>query len=326
MPALRKDSVGTSWKTPVTGDETIPISKFYLAKPVDSAATINAQLAAGKHLMFTPGVYHVTESININRANTVVMGLGLATITADQGAVAFRIADVDGVKMSGLLIDAGLVESPVLVEVGPVGSRANHSVNPTSLSDVYFRIGGNFSGQAKSSIVINSNDVIGDHFWVWRADHDGQALPVTWADNKSTNGLIVNGNDVTLYGMFVEHHNEYQTIWNGNGGRLYFYQSEMPYEMPTQASWMNGTSNGWASYKVADSVSTHEAWGLGIYSVALTNPLVKASTAIEAPAKPGIKFHNMTTVGISGEITHIINGRGDGVYTEGKFSLARLAE
>lgn len=71
--------------------------------------------------------------------------------------------------------------------------------------------------------------------------------------------MIVNGNDVTMYGLMVEHFLEYQTLWNGNGGRTYFYQSEIPYDVPDQASWMshNGTVNGYASYKVADTVTSH---------------------------------------------------------------------
>lgn len=45
---------------------------------------------------------------------------------------------------------------------------------------------------------------------------------------------------------------------------------------------------------------------------------VKAHSAIEAPAAPGVKFHNLTTVWLNGkggsEITHIINSVGGRVY------------
>jgi len=58
---------------------------------------------------------------------------------------------------------------------------------------------------------------------------------------------------------------QYQTTWNGNGGRTYFYQNEMPYDPPNQASWMNGSTRGYAAYKVANPVTSHEAWGLGSY-------------------------------------------------------------
>ena len=111
------------------------------------------------------------------------------------------------------------------MEVGPTGSSANHSANPTSLHDVFFRVGGAAVGKATVSLRINSNNVIGDHLWIWRGDHgDG----VGWNINTADTGLIVNGNNVTMYGLFVEHYQKYQTIWNGNGGRTYFYQNEMP--------------------------------------------------------------------------------------------------
>jgi hypothetical protein len=80
---------------------------------------------------------------------------------------------------------------------------------------------------------------------------------------------------------------------------------------------MNGKVNGYASYKVADSVTTHEAWGLGIYSYFRDAP-VKLHSAIEAPAVPGVKLHNLTTVWLNGqegsEITHVINELGGRVY------------
>jgi len=110
----------------------------------------------------------------------------------------------------------------------------------------------------------------------------------------------------------VEHHQQYQVLWNGNHGRTYFYQSEIPYDPPTQASYSSGAgSNGWASYKVADSVTSHEAWGLGIYSV-FRRPNVVLSRAIEVPENPGVKFHDIVTIALAqnGEITHIINDAG----------------
>ena len=111
-------------------------------------------------------------------------------------------------------------------------------------------------GRAVVNLRINSNDTIVDHTWIWRADHGSG---VGWNLNTSANGLVVNGNRVTAYGLFVEHHQQFQVLWNGNAGRTYFYQSEIPYDPPDQASYSSGRSpgrriNGWASYKVADGV------------------------------------------------------------------------
>ncbi len=167
-------------------------------------------------------------------------------------------------------------------------------------------------------VTINSNDVVGDNFWLWRADH---GRGVGWNSNKNNTGLIVNGNNVTFYGLFVEHCQEYQTVWNGNGGRVYFYQSEMPYDPPSQEAWRHGDVNGYASYKVADTVTTHEAWGLGVYCVFYAAPVV-AENAIETPTAPGVKMHHMVTIRLAGRrgsgINHVINGTGAAVITTRK--------
>ncbi|MEU8385402.1 RICIN domain-containing protein [Streptosporangium sp. NPDC048865] len=309
VPALRTNSVGTTWAGGAPAGSSIPISQFFVVKPGHTAADINAALAQGLNLLFTPAVYHLNDTIRVTRADTVVLGLGLATLIPDNGVTAMTVADVDGVKVAGLLIDAGTTNSAMLMQVGPAGSSASHAANPTSLHDVYFRVGGAAVGKATQSLVVNSDNVIGDHLWIWRGDHGSG---IGWNTNTAANGLTVNGDDVTMYGLFVEHYQQHQTVWNGNGGRTYFYQNEMPYDPPNQAAWMNGSTQGYAAYKVADSVTTHEAWGLGSYCYFNVNPGVVAARAFEVPNKPGVRFHNMVTVSLGGvgTIRNIINTTG----------------
>ena len=182
------------------------------------------------------------------------------------------------------------------------------------LYDLTVRTGGVMPGRNDAGITIYSRNVVADQIWLWRADHGAGA---SWTGNPTKNGLVVNAEDVTIYGLFNEHHGEYQTLWNGNGGRVYFYQSEIPYDVPSQSAWKAGAGDGYASYKVADTVTTHEAWGLGVYCF-FRDAAVKLTNAIEAPAAPGVRFHNMTTIWLTGhtgsEITHIIDGKGDRVY------------
>jgi hypothetical protein len=310
VPAVARNSAGITWHGGATPGKTIPLSRFYIARAgTDTAATMNAALDAGKNLLLTPGIYELTEPIHMTRADAVVMGLGFATLKPVKGTAALTTADVDGVIVAGLLFDAGETLSPALLEVGPAGSKASHARNPISLHDVFFRVGGAGPGSVKVNLLVNSNDTIVDHTWIWRADH---GKGVGWTQNLSANGMVVNGNNVTVYGLFVEHHQEFQVLWNGNGGRTYFYQSEIPYDPPDQASWTGGSGvNGWASYKVADGVSTHEAWGLGIYSV-FRHPNVVLSRAIEVPRRPDVKFHHMITVALDnlGEISNVINSVG----------------
>ena len=309
VPSVRTNSTATSWANGSPAGNSLSLSTFYVVKPGATASDINTALAAGKNLLVTPGVYHLNQTLQVNRADTVVLGLGLATFIPDNGITAMKVADVDGVKIAGVLFDAGTTTSPSLLEVGPAGSAASPAADPSSLHDVYFRVGGAAVGRATTSLVVNSDNVIGDHTWIWRADHgDG----VGWNTNTADTGLIVNGDNVTMYGLFVEHYQKYQTIWNGNGGRTYFYQNEMPYDPPNQAAWMNGSTLGYAAYKVADSVTTHQAYGLGSYCFFNANPGVAAERAIEAPNRSGVRFQNMVTVSLGGvgTIWHIANGTG----------------
>jgi hypothetical protein len=321
VPALQHDTTGITWHNGSTPGRTVPLSHFYISHAGDSAATINAALASGKNLLLTPGIYDLTEPIRIARKNTIVLGLGYATLLPTNGTPAMTVADVDGVTISGLLFDAGEQQSPSLLEVGPphshthgipgqlAGRGVNHTANPTSLHDVFFRDGGAAIGKVIANLIVNSNNVLIDDTWIWRADH---GHGVGWTLNTSDNGLIVNGNDVTAYGLFVEHHQKFQVVWNGERGRTYFYQSEIPYDPPDQSSWRSSPSqNGWASYKVADSVHTHEAFGLGIYSV-FRHPDVTLTQAIEVPERPTVRFHHIITVALDnlGEISNVIDGTG----------------
>jgi hypothetical protein len=324
VPALRTNGAGITWHGGATPGSSIPLSKFFIAHPGDTSANLNAKLAQGKNLLLTPGLYDLTEPIRVTRANTIVMGLGFATLKPINGTAALTTADADGIILAGILIDAGPVQSPVLVQVGPQGSKASHVKNPISLHDIFFREGGAAVGRTVSNLEINSNDTIIDHTWIWRADHGSG---VGWNQNLSANGLVVNGNNVTAYGLFVEHHQQFQVLWNGNGGRTYFYQSEIPYDPPDQQSYTSAPgTNGWASYKVADSVTTHEAWGLGVYSV-FRHPNVVLTRAIEVPQTSGVRFHHMVTVALDnlGEISNVINNAGGPTATKPRVT-PKLAE
>ncbi|MGW5181233.1 discoidin domain-containing protein [Streptomyces cyaneofuscatus] len=308
VPAKRTDARGVSWNGTPQGT-SIDLNQFYVVKPGATAATINQALAQGLNLLFTPGIYHVDQTINVNRADTVVLGLGLATIIPDNGVTAMKVADVDGVKLAGFLIDAGTVNSPTLLELGPQNSSADHSANPTSIQDVYVRIGGAGAGKATTSIVVNSDDVIIDHTWVWRADH-GEG--VGWETNRADYGVRVYGDDVLATGLFVEHFNKYDVEWYGERGRTIFYQNEKAYDAPNQAAIQNGDTKGFAAYRVDDSVDVHEGWGMGSYCNYNVDPTIRQDHGFKAPVKPGVKFHSLLVVSLGGmgHYNHVINNTG----------------
>jgi len=270
------------------------------------------------NLMLTPGVYNVARSIKVKHADTVVLGLGQATLTAVNGAVPLKVADVPGVVIAGVTIDAGTVESPVLLQVGKrnghVNPKKSDPSDPTTLSDVYFRVGGPHIGRADIALEVNSDNVLIDHTWVWRADHGVEGFSgdtERWNTNTGRNGVVVNGDDVTATGLFVEHFQQYNTVWNGENGTTILYQSELAYDPPSQADWMHGGVNGWAGYKVGDQVRTHHLYGGGVYVFNRNDPSIHTENGFEVPDTPGVQLHHVMTVNLSaGTIDHVVNGVG----------------
>ena len=325
LPALRRDAAGPSWSARNAGrGRSIPLHRFFVARPGDTAATLNAALARGLHLLFTPGVYPLAQTLRVTRPGTVVLGLGFPTLQPLDGITPMTVADVDGVRLAGLLFDAGTANSQVLLAVGTPGSGTRHDADPISVQDVFFRIGGAVAGRATTSLVVDANDTLVDHVWAWRADH-GDVKP-GWTINPADTGLVVNGAHVLATGLFVEHFRQYQVVWNGEDGRTIFFQNEMPYDVPDQAGWTSGHGQGWAAYKVGADVRRHEAWGLGSYcyfAIDHRNTHVVAARAFEAPETPGVRLHNLVTVSLGGNgtIRHIVNDSGASTEASGAAAM-----
>jgi len=329
VPRAQQGSSGITWAGAPNAGRTIPLEDFFVADPSDSVQQINAALARGQHLLLTPGVYDVARSIRVKRADTVVLGLGQATLTAVGGATPLRLADRPGIIVAGVTVDAGTVESPVLLQVGTThgnnGSNKDDPANPTTLSDVYFRVGGPHVGKTEVALEVNSDHVLVDHTWVWRADHGIEGFDTTdgflgdnerWRTNTGRNGVVVNGDDVTATGLFVEHFQQHNTIWNGERGRVVFYQNELPYDPPTQADWTNTDGSlGWAAYKVGDQVRQHQLWGGGVYVYNRNNPAIVTANGYDVPRRPGVRLTHVMTKNLSGPgvIQHVVNGVGDTV-------------
>jgi len=311
VPDLKYNSIGPGWLNNVKDRKSLNLKDFYIVKAgSDNSETINSALAKGKNLLFTPGIYSLDKSLKVSKPGTVIIGIGMATLVPENGNIAMEISDVDGVTVCGLIIDAGQTKSEILMKVGEGVTAVSHKQDPVFLYDMFFRVGGPHEGTASSCLVINSNNVCIDHVWLWRADHGNG---VGWDKNWCANGLIVNGADVTIYGLFNEHFHEYQTLWNGENGRVYFYQSELPYDPPTVESWKHGDTYGYASYKVSDNVKNHEAWGIGIYNVFYNAPVI-VDNAIETPEALESKMHHMIIFWLNGNkesvVKSIINGKG----------------
>jgi hypothetical protein len=314
VPAAQRSSVGASWAAGPTAGSSIPIDQFFIADPADSAKKINNALARGENLIFTPGVYELDRTIEVKRPGTVVLGLGFPTLVPTGGDAAMTVADVTGVKLAGLMFDAGPESSPVLLQVGTRHAHKSDPRDPTSLQDVFFRIGGATPGKATTSLVVNSDNVLLDDIWAWRADHGNG---VGWTSNTADTGVIVNGDNVTAYGLFVEHYQKYEAIWNGENGKVVFFQNEMPYDPPSQAAWMEAPGvDGWAAFKVADTVSSFNGYGMGSYSFFNQGVDIFAANAFEVPSTlPPSSLNDLLTIFLDasagkGGILNVINGTG----------------
>ena len=266
------------------------------------------------NLILTPGVYNLDQTIEVTRPDTVVLGLGFPTLIPENGIVSMTVANAKGMLVSGIIFDAGATNSPVLLQVGSGHPRSdNVASDPTALHDVFFRIGGATAGKATISLVVNSDNVILDDIWAWRADH---GTGVGWTDNTADTGVIVNGDNVTAYGLFVEHYQKYEVMWNGNGGTEIFFQNEMPYDPPSQADWTEAPGvDGWAAFKVASTVTSFRGYGMGSYSFFNQGVNIYAANAFEVPVTlPPSSLNDLLTIFLStagsGGILNVVNGTG----------------
>jgi hypothetical protein len=314
VPSAQTNSSGTTWVNGATPGVPIPIDQFYVAKPGDSASTINDALHSGRNLLLTPGVYRLDQPIAVTRPDTVVLGLGFPTLVPTNGTASMTTVRAKGILISGVIFQAGPVNSAVLLQVGSGRARSdNEGSDPSALTDVFFRIGGAEPGRATTSLVVDSNNVILDDIWAWRADHGNG---VGWTTNTADTGVVVNGDHVTAYGLFVEHYQKYETIWNGNDGTDIFFQNEMPYDPPSQEAWMEAPGvDGWAAFKLGDTVTRFSGYGMGSYSFFNQGVNIYAAHAFEVPTtlKPG-SLNDLLTIFLStagsGGILNVVNDTG----------------
>ena len=329
VPAARTGTRGPSWTDGQTPGRDLPLSAFHVATPDQPTKELVRALDRGRHLLLTPGVYDVDRTLVLRRDDTVVLGLGQATLTSAGGATPMVVRHgVEGAVIAGVTFDAGLERSRHLLRIdGARGRSGDHHPRPrrtpsTTLNDVYFRVGGPHVGKVDTALQIDADDVLVDHAWVWRADHgvEGFTAGVSgdtdrWRTNTGRVGLVVTGDRVHATGLFVEHFQEFNTVWKGEAGHVVLYQNELPYDPPSQADWTrpDGTL-GWAGFKVADDVRRHQLFGGGVYVFNRNDPSITTGSGFEVPERRGVRLHHVMTVNLeAGSIEHVVNDTGDRV-------------
>lgn len=290
-----------------SGERVVDFSSVYVTKPSDTAADINAKLAAGLDIVITPGIYKIDAPLVVDQDNQIVLCLGLATLISSNGNPVFRVGNRDGVRLGGCLLQASPKRTQTLLQWGD-GSYKGSATNPGFIHDVFARVGGPDAEEvfADTMFNISSGFVIGDNMWLWRADHSVQG-PVTDSKNPCASGLVVSGDDVTMLGLAVEHTLGDMVSWSGERGETIFYQSELPYDV-TQA---NFGDKKFAGYRVAEGVQSHSAYGLGVYHNFVADN-VTVDSAIAAPAALEKSFKNSLSVFLSGYgvVKNVVNQEG----------------
>lgn len=250
-PKAVAGSSGTQWGA---ADEWVDgFEKVFIASNTTAVGIINAKLAQGLHVILSPGVYELPEPIQLGRRRRqrqreggggqddsdgyqVLLGLGLATLIPLHGGAAIEVADgAKGVRVCGILLQAGPVTSKALISVGGKvattdAATADGAVGePIVLADVFARVGGpgvdpeTGLGPAVSATVmmeINASNVLLDNVWLWRADvQNGHRV------RDCNHSLVVNGHNVTAYGLAAEHVQSDNVVWNGEHGQVFFCES-----------------------------------------------------------------------------------------------------
>ena len=318
---LKRDSRGHEWSNET--DYFVSLSDFYVFHPGDSADKINAVLKTHQYTLFTPGIYDLDKTIEVVLDNSFMTGLGYATLSSSE-----NMNKLMSVKSKHNIICSLLLQNNANIDNFLVIEENDSVEEHTLLSDLFFRAGGQSENDTSidTAFVANQDKIIGDNFWIWRADH-GKNIGFT--KNYAKSGCQINGQDIIWHALLVEHFYEYQTIWNGENGTLVFYQSETPYDLPDQSYWMKDDEAlseeeklGFASYKVNNDVMNHKGYGIGIYYVNTSKKKEQCYTALECPNNEGIYFEHVSALHFVGEggFIHTINNIDGNIHEDNELS------
>ncbi|HUC13759.1 MAG TPA: hypothetical protein VMS00_04835 [Acidimicrobiales bacterium] len=343
VPAVQHNSAGPNFLSGTEAGTSLPLSDFFIASPSTPEFQIQAALDHGQDLVLTPGVYDLNAPIVVRHPDTIVLGLGFATLVPQQGNASMVVGPNYGVKLSGMIFDAGPVNSPVLLSVGTRGGDNNSANDPDLIQDIFFRVGGAETTpvSATVSLLDSADNSIIDDVWAWRADHGANTsiagpqgqVGAGWTYNQGNTGLEVTGDNVTAYGLAIEHYQQNEVIWSGNNGTVIFFQNELPYDPPSQTAWQTSpVQPGYPSFLVTNNVQNFNGYGMASYVVFIyTNATLWDSAAFEAPQNPGVQFTDTmdlfisSTCQVNGDCPAPVQSGGDDSVIDGVGGSATFA-
>ena len=351
VPKVKRASSGTDLDAADTF-ETVDFSQVYVVRNdevrQDDATSIQQALDSGLHILFTPATFKIERTLEVKHDGQVILGLGMASLVGpSDGKPIIRVpGDLVDVRIAGLTLQAGVLSSEscysgsCLLEWGQKGEdQAKKSADSISgvLSDIFVRVGGPDKVDidkvgVETMMRINSDYVIGDNLWLWRADHSvllsADEIEMNRTPNKlyhkptqrefkCDHSLEVNGNNVIMYGLFGEHTLKDVVRWNGENGKTFFFQCELAYDVDPETFITDATErDGYVGFRVADNVKSFEGYGMGVYCN-FRDFDVSVPTAIRTPAvvTPNMvnlftKYLDKTTLG---GIKSVHNGVGSPV-------------
>ena len=342
--------------------------------------SIQLALDDGLDVIFTPGIYQFEHTLHIKHSNTVLLGLGMATLIAPSSAARAPIikvaSNISNVRIAGFILEATTLPSAA-EEAYPSTLLiwGDHDVHdrgdkfrPGVISDVFCRVGGSTSTydarKANVDVMIQlySSNIVVDHLWLWRTDHLGAFTPdemkaavvqinhsktasavnrdhymVQNGECSSKTGLQVFGDDITIYGLSAEHFTQDMIDWHGDRGQVIFYQSELPYDV-TKDEY----DGNYVSYRVRDTVQSHELYGGGVYSyfrddnvtstMGFSHPITPTSTSTATNNNTHQYTKNITMINVftrflngMGSIKSVVNMNGQPVNTVNRTSRVELS-
>mmetsp|Transcript_27462 Transcript_27462/g.43458 ORF Transcript_27462/g.43458 Transcript_27462/m.43458 type:complete len:590 (+) Transcript_27462:35-1804(+) len=320
IPPIEFNKVGpTDYNASLNKIPRVDFNNVYVTNPAtDTAASINAKIASGLHIIFTPGNYNLTEAIQVTQSNVCLVGIGYPTLMPMNGNPAIEVSDgVVGVRISSVLLQAGPQNSSTLLQFGSTKGGSSNGYN--FLYDIFGRVGGpndpNVQQYMTDTMVqINMDNVVMDNSWLWRADHDITGGYVYSGDNPVRTALQVYGDNVVLYALKAEHTLGNIVEWYGNNGTCFFFQSEFPYDV-TQSEYGDP---GFNAFRVDESVTLFQGYSLGMYSF-FRDYAVTVENAMKAPLNvAGVNVSHAFTIWLNGqgEISHVIDDMGVAVNSQ----------
>lgn len=286
---------------PIDKKDVRTFGNVTVVNPVgDYTKTLQDALSMGNDIIIAPGIYYLKSSLYVsaNYKNQVILGLGMATLVAPlDGTPCIKVnGGSEGIRIAGLLLQASVLHNDAyqgssLLDFGTSGVKDGNPANPGLLSDVFARVG-NFSSTSSRAVSVEtmirifSGHVVGDNIWLWRADHDIEGKVKSDDLCKVDHALYVEGDYVTMYGLFAEHVLKDITVWVGNHGETHFYQCELNYY----------ASQGDASigYNVTENVTHHYASGAGVYCMFMNGKTIEVPYGIHLPQRnfPDVRMKN----------------------------------